>query len=88
MSREIYLTAESFYKQALALDPRFVLARAQLSFMQVLLYEFFEPTNAARLAEARANAEEALRLDANSAEAHLSLARCAYHSPRRGHHQT
>ena len=77
VSREIYLTAESFYKQALALDPRFVLARAQLSFMQVLLYQHFEPTNAARLAEARANAEEALRLDANSAEAHLSLARCA-----------
>jgi serine/threonine-protein kinase len=78
MSREIYLTAESFYKQALALDPRFVLARAQLSFMQASLYHNFERTNAARLAEARANAEEALRLDANSAEAHLTLAKCAY----------
>jgi serine/threonine-protein kinase len=77
VSREIYLTAESFYKQALALDPRFVLARARLSFMQARLYQYFEPTNAARLAEARANAEEALRLDANSAEAHLSLAKCA-----------
>jgi TolB-like protein/Tfp pilus assembly protein PilF len=79
-SRENYLSAESYYKQAVALDPRFVLARARLSFMQALLYEYFEPANAARLAEARANAEEALRLDANSAEAHLSLARCAQHA--------
>ncbi len=76
-SRENYLTAESFYKQAIALDPKFVLARARLSFMQALLYEYFESKNAARLAEARANAEEAVRLDPNSAEAHSSLARCA-----------
>ncbi|MEY2521432.1 MAG: hypothetical protein QOF24_3191 [Verrucomicrobiota bacterium] len=75
-SRENYLSAESFYKQAIVLDPKFVLARARLSFMQALLYEYFEPTPV-RLAEARENAEEALRLDAKSAEAHLSLARCA-----------
>jgi len=31
VSRENYLTAESFYKQAIALDPKFVLARARLS---------------------------------------------------------
>ena len=71
------MSAESFYKQAIALDPKFVLARARLSLVQALIYEYFEPTNAARLAEARANAEEALRLDPNSAEAHSSLARCA-----------
>jgi TolB-like protein/Flp pilus assembly protein TadD len=76
-SRENYLSAESFYKQAVALDPKFVLARARLSYMQTALYQHFEWTNAARLAEARANAEEALRLDPSSAEAHLSLARCA-----------
>jgi TolB-like protein/tetratricopeptide (TPR) repeat protein/class 3 adenylate cyclase len=76
-SRENYLTAESFYNQAIALDPKFVLARARLSFIQALLYEYFEPKNAARLAQARENAEEAVRLDPNSAEAHSSLARCA-----------
>ena len=76
-SRENLLSAESFYKQAIALDPKFVLARARLSLVQALIYEYFEATNAARLAEARANAEEALRLDPNSAEAHSSLARCA-----------
>jgi serine/threonine-protein kinase len=76
-SRENYLSAESFYKQAIALDPKFVLPRARLSFIQALLFEYFEPKNRARLAEARVNAEEAVRLDANSAEAHSSLARCA-----------
>ena len=77
MSRENLSSAESFYKQAIALDPKFVLARARLSLVQALLYEYFEQSNAARLAEARQNAEEALRLDPNSAEAHSSLARCA-----------
>jgi TolB-like protein/Flp pilus assembly protein TadD len=76
-SRENFLTAESFYKQAISLDPKFVLARARLSLVQALIYEYFEFGNSARLAEARANAEEALRLDPNSAEAHSSLARCA-----------
>ena len=76
-SRENLFGAESFYKQAIALDLKFVLARARLSLIQTLIYEYFEPTNSARLAEARANAEEALRLDPNSAEAHSSLARCA-----------
>jgi TolB-like protein/Flp pilus assembly protein TadD len=76
-SRDNLLGAESFYKQALALDPKFVLARARLSLVQALIYEYFEATNPARLAEARTNAEEALRLDPNSAEAHSSLARCA-----------
>ena len=76
-SRENLLSAESFYKQAIALDPKFVLARARLSLVQALIWEYFEATNAARLAEARTNAEEALRLDPNSAEAHSSLARCA-----------
>ena len=76
-SRENFLSAESFYKQAITLDPKFVLARARLSLVQALLFEYFEFGNAARLAEARANAEEALRLDPNSAEAHSSLARCA-----------
>ena len=76
-SRENLLSAESFYKQAIALDAKFVLARARLSLVQALLYEYFEWGNAARLAEARKNAEEALRLDPNSAEAHSSLARWA-----------
>src|SRR3954452_7927164 len=76
-SRENLSSAESFYKQALGLDPKFVLARARLSLVQALIYEYFEAGNQARLAEARSNAEEALRLDPNSAEAHSALARWA-----------
>jgi TolB-like protein/Flp pilus assembly protein TadD len=76
-SRENLYGAENYYKQAIALDPKFVLARARLSLVQALIFEYFEATNALRLTEARTNAEEALRLDPNSAEAHSSLARCA-----------
>jgi TolB-like protein/class 3 adenylate cyclase len=76
-SRENLLSAEGFYKEAIALDPTFVLARARLSLVQALIYEYFEWGNAARLAEVRKNAEEALRIDPNSAEGHSSLARWA-----------
>ena len=76
-SRENFLTAEGFYKQALALDPRFVLARARLSYVQTRRYQYFEPTNEALLSEARSHAEAAIRLDGNSAEAHVALANWA-----------
>ncbi|HEX8077798.1 MAG TPA: adenylate/guanylate cyclase domain-containing protein, partial [Chthoniobacterales bacterium] len=76
-ARENLLSAESFYKQAIALDPKFVLARARLSLVQALIYEYFEQENKARLEEACMNAQEALHLDPNSAEAHSSRARCA-----------
>lgn len=77
-SRENYLSAIGFYKQAIALDPKFVLARARLSYVQGYLYAYYEQTNQALLAESKANAEEALRFDDNSAEAHLALARWAW----------
>lgn len=73
-SHEAFRSALGFYKQALALDPGFVEARARLSYVQGVIYQYFEPANNALLAEARANADDALRLDANSAEGHLSLA--------------
>ncbi|MGI8432716.1 MAG: adenylate/guanylate cyclase domain-containing protein, partial [Chthoniobacterales bacterium] len=76
-SRENYLSAIEFYRQAIALDPKFVLARARLSFMQGILYTFFDSTDKTLLEQARANAAESLRLDNNSAEAHLASARCA-----------
>jgi serine/threonine protein kinase/Flp pilus assembly protein TadD len=76
-SRENYLSAIDFYKRAIALDPKFVLARARLSYSQGYFYVFYDPGNAALLGESKANAEEALRLDDSSAEAHLALARWA-----------
>ena len=76
-STEQLYGAENFYKQALTLDPKFVSARARLSLLQTSIYEQLEWGNASRLIVARENAEEALRLDPNSAEAHSALARCA-----------
>lgn len=69
-----YRAAANFYQQAITVDPKFVLARAQLAQMQTALYDF-EPTPAL-LAEARSNADEAVRLDPNAGEAHLALAWC------------
>jgi TolB-like protein/Tfp pilus assembly protein PilF len=70
-------SAQMNYKKAIELDPKFVLARARLSLVQALIYEYFEPAQTTLLEEARKNAEEAVRLDPNSAEAHAALARCA-----------
>jgi TolB-like protein/Tfp pilus assembly protein PilF len=75
VSQDNYLAAENFYKQAVALDPAFVLARARLAEMQVWLYEKFD-TQPARLAEARRNAEDAVRVDPDCGQAHMALAGC------------
>ena len=75
VSQDNYLAAENFYKQAVALDPSFALARARLAEMQLWLYEKFD-TRPARLAEARRNAEDALRLDPDCGQAHMALAGC------------
>lgn len=76
-SKKDYSTASDSYEKAIRLDPGFVLARARLSFMQTLIFQFFDPENVTLLAEARKNADKALSQDADCAEAHLALARCA-----------
>jgi TolB-like protein len=75
VSRDNYLGAENFYKQAVVLDPNFALARARLAEMQEWLYHHFD-TRPAKLAEARRNAEEAVRLDPDCGQAHMALAAC------------
>lgn len=72
-SQDNYLAAENFYKQALSLDPKFALAQARLSTIQNNLYGRFDP-RPARKAEARRNAEEAVRSDQNCGQAHMALA--------------
>jgi TolB-like protein/Flp pilus assembly protein TadD len=72
-SQDNYLAAENFYKQALILDPKFALAQARLSTIQNNLYGRFDP-RPARKAEARRNAEEAVRSDPNCGQAHMALA--------------
>ena len=75
VSQDNYLAAENFYKQAVALDPNFALARARLAEMQHWLYQQFD-TRPAKLAEARRNAEDAVRLDPDCGQAHMALAGC------------
>jgi TolB-like protein len=78
-SRENWRAAENFYKQAVALDGRFALARARLAEMQIYLYGGSDH-RPARLAEARSDAEEALKVDPNCGQAHMVLAQCMQHA--------
>jgi TolB-like protein len=72
-SQDNFRAAENFYKQAVAVDERFALARARLAEMQIYLYIGYDH-RPARLAEARSNAETAVRLDPNCGQARMVLA--------------
>jgi TolB-like protein len=74
VSRDNHVAAEQCYRHAVALDPRFALARARLAEILSGLYEYFDHRPAV-LAEARSHAEEALRLDPHCGQAHLVMAR-------------
>jgi Tfp pilus assembly protein PilF len=76
-TEENYVRAVALFKEALEDRPGDVPARAWLSISQSLLYRFFQRTNVELKAEAKKNAEEATRLNPNSAEAHLAQARYA-----------
>src|SRR5438067_227842 len=69
--------AEQFYGQAIALDPDFALAHARLASTRAQIYHYYEPLDTWK-AKARAEAELALRLQPNLAEAHLALGQCDY----------
>jgi tetratricopeptide (TPR) repeat protein len=62
------------YRRAIDLDPTFALAHARLSMCAN--QQFYERADTAWQTEARARAEEALRLRPNLGEAHLALAYC------------
>src|SRR5437762_60419 len=69
--------AEQLYKQAIALDPKFALAHAQLSQTVAEIYHTFQPTKAREI-EARTESEEALRLQPDLGEGHVARALCFY----------
>ena len=60
------------YEQAIALDPKFALAHAQLAIITASLYLVFEPREAFKI-KARAAAEESLRLNPDLGEGHMAL---------------
>ena len=73
VSRDNHVAAEQCYRHAVALDPRFALARARLAEILCGLYDNFDHRPAVA-AEARSHAEEALRLDPHCGQAHLVMA--------------
>src|SRR6266513_2370138 len=74
---EDYKKAEELYLHAIALDPKFALAHARLASTRAAIFHYFEPLDSWQ-AGARAEAEMALRLQENLAEAHLALGHCVY----------
>src|SRR5438445_10182563 len=74
---EDFKKAEQFYVQAITLDPKFELAHARLASTRAQIYHFYEPLDSWK-SKARAEAELALRLPPNLAEAHLALGQCDY----------
>jgi serine/threonine protein kinase/tetratricopeptide (TPR) repeat protein len=69
------IAAEQLYTQAIALDPKFALAHARLSIVQIQLG--YEATDYRKI-RARAEADEALRLAPSLGEAHMALGLCLY----------
>ncbi len=71
--------AINLLNEAVARDSKFTLAYCFLSQCQVLLYRFGADHSPLNLAAAKEAAETALRLEPNSQEARLALARYYYH---------
>ena len=74
---EDFKKAEQLYVQAITIDPSFALAHARLASTQAQIYHFYEPLDSWK-SKARAEADLALRLQPNLAEAHLALGQCNY----------
>jgi len=72
---EDYKAAEQLYKQAIELDPNFALAHARLASAYAEIFHYYDPTERWKT-KARFEAETALRLQPNLAEAHFALGQC------------
>src|SRR6266704_3529108 len=72
-----YKIAEGLFVQAIELDPNFALAHARRASIQAEIFHYYEPTETRRT-RARTEAETALRLEPNLAEAHFALGQCIY----------
>jgi TolB-like protein/Tfp pilus assembly protein PilF len=73
--------AAQLYERAIQLDPKFVLALANLSFLHSWIYHNFEPTSAERDLAQR-YAERALTLQPDAPEAHLAHGYFLYYGER------
>ncbi len=73
--------AKDLLERAIALDPQFALAHAQLSHLHSRTYYASDPTPV-RLEKARTEAEEAMRLQPDLPESHLALGFFYYYGGR------
>ena len=80
--RENWDVAVTLLDKAIARDPKFTLAYCLLNEAYVLQYRFGEDHSPQHLAAAKDAAETALRLEPNSEEPRLALARYYYHGLR------
>jgi len=74
--------ARSYYQEAVALDPRFALAFARLSFLETHTFWLSLERTPARAAAGMHAAERALELDPDLAQAHLAMGYVHYYTRR------
>ena len=74
---EDYKASEQLYTQAIKLDPNFALAHARLASLCAEIFHYYEPTEGWRTT-ARTEAQIALRLQPDLAEAHIALGQYIY----------
>ena len=73
LAADAYDRADAFYRQALALDPNFAEAAAELARNRLSRHWFVSPSAPAQLEEVKALIDRALALAPNSPEAHFAL---------------
>src|SRR5260370_19510172 len=72
-----YKKAEQLYMAAIGLDPKFALAHARLASTRAAIFHYYALLDAWKT-KARVEADIALQLQQNLAEAHLALGQCMY----------
>jgi TolB-like protein/Flp pilus assembly protein TadD len=75
--------AESYYRKAIALDPGFALARAQLAYWQMVSHWFVAPLPPDELAKVKAAIDSTLAIAPDLPDAHLALGYYYYWGYRR-----
>jgi TolB-like protein/class 3 adenylate cyclase len=78
---ETYDRAATFYRQALARDPNFVLAYARLAYSRLNRHWFVKRLTSGQLDELKSDIERALTIAPDSPDAHLALGLFHYWGP-------
>ena len=81
-SAETYDRADAFYRQALARDPNFAEAAAELAHSRLSRHWFVSSLEPAKLEEVKSLIDRALALAPNSPEAHFALGLFFYYAHR------